>query len=134
LVKKAGQQRYVDIMLLTVDAPMSMFITTICNWMASSGEAPPMISPVIAPGSEMRPTVLALSSTGESAIIRALFTCWSVAWRGVAPRANAVSTCHKNHPNRIWKLLPNCRFENLSTSQMNQNWGTNYTWHWMIDS
>lgn len=40
----------------------------------------------------MRPTVLALSNTGERAITSALFTCSSVACRGVAPRANAVST------------------------------------------
>jgi hypothetical protein len=36
-----------------------------------------------------------LSTTGESAIISALFTCWCVACLGVAPRANAVSTYHK---------------------------------------
>jgi hypothetical protein len=59
------------------------------------GEAPPIIRPVIAPGRDIRPTVLVLSTTGESAIISALFTCWCVACLGVAPRANAVSTCHK---------------------------------------
>lgn len=84
-------------MLLTVDAPTSIFITTICSWMASRGEAPPIISPVIAPGREIRPTVFALSNTGDRAITRALFTCWSVACRGVAPSANAVSTCKQNH-------------------------------------
>lgn len=104
LVKKAGQQRYVDMMLLTVDAPISMFITTICSWMASRGEAPPIISPVIAPGSEIRPTVLALSRTGESEITRALFTCCNVAWCGVAPRANAVSTCKKHTTTQMRKL------------------------------
>lgn len=61
--------------------------------MASRGEAPPIIMPVIAPGSEMRPTVLALSRTGDSAMTRDLFTCCFVACLGVAPRANAVSTC-----------------------------------------
>lgn len=96
LVKKAGQQRYVDKMLLTVDAPIRKFITTICNWMASNGEAPPIIIPVMAPGSDIRPTVFALSSTGERASTNALFTCWAVACLGVAPKASAVSTW-KNH-------------------------------------
>lgn len=61
--------------------------------MASNGEAPPMMRPVIAPGRDIRPTVLVLSTTGERANITALFTCSCVASRGVAPRANAVSTC-----------------------------------------
>lgn len=91
-MKKLGQERYVDIIQLTVDAPNNMFITTICNWMASKGDAPPIIIPVIAPGRDINPTVLALSITGERAITNALFTCSTVAWRGVAPRANAVST------------------------------------------
>lgn len=60
--------------------------------MASNGDAPPIISPVIAPGSDINPTVFALSSTGDSAITSALFTCCSVACRGVAPSASAVST------------------------------------------
>ncbi|AQK95433.1 hypothetical protein ZEAMMB73_Zm00001d011002 [Zea mays] len=79
-------------MLLTVEAPMSMFMTTICSWMASSGDAPPMMSPVMAPGSAMSPTVLALSITGDSAMTSDRFTCCSVACRGVAPSASAVST------------------------------------------
>lgn len=62
--------------------------------MASSGEAPPIIRPVIAPGSDIKPTVLALSTTGERAITKALFTCSYVACRGLAPSANAVSTCN----------------------------------------
>ncbi|RDX81834.1 hypothetical protein CR513_37449, partial [Mucuna pruriens] len=57
--------------------------------MASSGEAPPIISPVIAPGSDIRPTVFALSTTGERPITTALFTCSYVASRGLAPSANA---------------------------------------------
>ncbi|KAK9079280.1 hypothetical protein SSX86_000951 [Deinandra increscens subsp. villosa] len=64
--------------------------------MASTGEAPPIISPVMAPGSDMRPTVFVLSITGESAITNDRFTCWSVACRGVAPNAKAVSTYAKN--------------------------------------
>ncbi|BAF16394.1 Os05g0118900 [Oryza sativa Japonica Group] len=79
-------------MLLTVEAPMSMFITTICSWMASSGDAPPMMRPVMAPGSAISPTVLALSITGDSAITSDLLTCRAVACRGVAPSASAVST------------------------------------------
>nr|CAB3460019.1 unnamed protein product [Digitaria exilis] len=70
-----------------------MFFTTICSWMASSGDAPPMMNPVMAAGSEISPTVLALSMTGASAIPNELFTCCNVASRGVAPRARAVSTC-----------------------------------------
>uniref|UniRef100_A0A452XRE0 Uncharacterized protein n=1 Tax=Aegilops tauschii subsp. strangulata TaxID=200361 RepID=A0A452XRE0_AEGTS len=79
-------------MLLTVEAPMSMFITTICSWMASSGDAPPMMSPVMAPGSAISPTVLALSITGDSAITSDRRTCCAVACRGVAPSASAVLT------------------------------------------
>jgi len=60
--------------------------------MASNGDAPPIIIPVIAPGSEISPTVLALSITGDRAITNDLFTCWSVACLGVAPSASAVST------------------------------------------
>ncbi|CAA7398163.1 unnamed protein product [Spirodela intermedia] len=61
-------------MPLIMEAPTSMFMTTICSWMASSGEAPPIISPVIAPGSAISPTVFALSSPGDSAITSDLLT------------------------------------------------------------
>ncbi|PUZ63760.1 hypothetical protein GQ55_3G093400 [Panicum hallii var. hallii] len=80
-------------MLLTVLAAMTMFFTTICSWMASSGDAPPMTNPIMAPGSAISPTVLALSMTGASAIPSDLLTCCNVASRGVAPKARAVSTC-----------------------------------------
>ena len=79
-------------MLLTVAAPTIMFITTICSWIASRGDAPPIIIPVIAPGREINPTVLQLSKTGDRDITKALFTCCNVACLGVAPSANAVST------------------------------------------
>nr|TKW24305.1 hypothetical protein SEVIR_3G044000v2 [Setaria viridis] len=78
-------------MLLTVVAAMTMFFTTICSWMASSGDAPAMMSPVMAPGSAISPTVLALSITGDNAITSDLFTCCNVASRGVAPRARAAA-------------------------------------------
>uniref|UniRef100_A0A452XRD3 Uncharacterized protein n=1 Tax=Aegilops tauschii subsp. strangulata TaxID=200361 RepID=A0A452XRD3_AEGTS len=92
-------------MLLTVEAPMSMFITTICSWMASSGDAPPMMSPVMAPGSAISPTVLALSITGDSAITSDRRTCCAVACRGVAPSASAVSTCDEEAPLRLDVLV-----------------------------
>ena len=60
--------------------------------MVSSGDTPPMMSPVMVPGSTISPTVLALSMSGDSAITSDRFTCCSVACRGVAPRASAVST------------------------------------------
>ena len=66
-------------MQLKVEAPNNIFITIICSWIASKGEAPPIIMPVIAPGRDINPTVLALSITGDRAITSALFTCWTVA-------------------------------------------------------
>lgn len=66
--------------------------------MASKGEAPPIMRPVMAPGRDIRPTVFVLSTTGESAMTSALFTCWCVACLGVAPRANAVSTYNNKNP------------------------------------
>ncbi|RCV22770.1 hypothetical protein SETIT_4G246900v2 [Setaria italica] len=74
-------------MMLTVEAVITMFLTTICTWMASTGDAPAIMRPVMAPGKETNPIVLALSMEGAKAIPSALFACWSVAWSGVAPRA-----------------------------------------------
>uniref|UniRef100_K3Y2X9 Secreted protein n=1 Tax=Setaria italica TaxID=4555 RepID=K3Y2X9_SETIT len=77
-------------MMLTVEAVITMFLTTICTWMASTGDAPAIMRPVMAPGKETNPIVLALSMEGAKAIPSALFACWSVAWSGVAPRAMTV--------------------------------------------
>lgn len=73
--------------------------------MASSGDAPAIMSPVMAPGKDTNPIVLALSMEGAKAIPSALFACWSVAWSGVAPRASAHSTCKEKRTKWMYKCL-----------------------------
>jgi hypothetical protein len=74
-----------------------------------------------------------LSTTGESAIISALFTCWCVACLGVAPRANAVSTYHKLI-HVTWykkKLIISTIFFSFTTTLI---WFGSQFWHQVVSA
>ena len=78
-----------------------------CICVASKGDAPPMMRPVMVPGREMMPTVLALSRMGARAMDKDDWICREMDWRGVAPRARPDSTW--------WERQSNIRHMNCAT-------------------
>src|SRR5215218_9551436 len=72
--------------------PRSMYRTTIWRRTASSGSAPAMIMPTIAPGRKIIPVVFVASIRGMRARWSAVLRMGATAWRLVAPRARAASS------------------------------------------
>src|SRR4028118_1617398 len=86
--------------------PRSMYMTTIWRRTASSGSAPAMIMPTIAPGRKIMPVVFVASMRGMRARWRAVSRMGDTAWRLVAPRARAASALRlcSVPSSRVWGL------------------------------